>query len=289
MRIHNRFIGRLLAPGSLLLLVAAAFAGAPRAAHAATLTESFDRTFPLAAGGTLSVGNTNGAITVEVWDRNEVQVEAQKRVKAATEERAHELMSRLQVEVVPAAGNLSVSTRSPTNEGFLAWLFGGGGEAQVEYHLHVPRRVVLSVKTINGSVMLAGTEGNARLRSTNGGLKVTGARGLLDLQTTNGGINVSRSAGGVHAETTNGSIEVELTRVTDSVALESTNGGLTVRVPRDLRATVDAGTTNGSVHSDLEVATTAASRKRHLRGAINGGGPELRLSTTNGGIRIYSL
>ncbi len=287
MRIDSRYIQRLLAPA--ILLLAGALAAAPRTAHAATLTESFDKTFALAAGGALTVDNTNGAITLEVWDRNEVRVEALKRVKAATEERAQHLLGELRVEVTPAAGSLRVSTRTPQDQGFFGWLFGGGGEAQVEYHLHVPRRVALSVETVNGSVFLAGTEGKARLRSTNGGLKVTGAHGLLDLETTNGGINVRESAGGVRAETTNGSIEVELTQVSDRVALESTNGGLTVRVPKDLRATVDAGTTNGSVHSDLAVATTAASSKRHLRGAINGGGPELHLSTTNGGIRIYSL
>jgi hypothetical protein len=287
MRIDNRFIRRFIAPGVLLL--AGALVRVPRAAQAATLTESFDKTFALSSGGKLAVGNTNGAITMEVWDRDEVRVEAVKRVKAATEDRARHLMSELQIEVVPAPGSLRVSTRTPQDQGFFSWLFGGGGEAQVEYHLHMPRRVALSVETVNGSVILSGAEGNTRLRSTNGGLRVTGAHGLLDLETTNGGIYVHQSAGGVRAGTTNGSIDVELTQVSDRVELESTNGGLTVRVPRDLHATVDAGTTNGSVHSDLPVATTAASSKRHLRGSINGGGPELRLSTTNGSIHVVSL
>jgi DUF4097 and DUF4098 domain-containing protein YvlB len=56
-------------------------------------------------------------------------------------------------------------------------------------------------------------------------------------------------------------------------------------VPRTLAANVDADTTNGSIESELPIATTRVSRNS-LRGTINGGGSDVRLSTTNGGIDI---
>jgi hypothetical protein len=273
----------------LALPAAGALAGATPAS-AATLTESFDQTYALTAGGALDVVNSNGAITVEVWDRPQVRVEAVKTAKAATEERAHELMRSLRIDVTPSAGRLRVETHTPQSEGFFSWLFGGfGGSADVEYHLHVPRQVVLLAETTNGSVEVAGTEGQARLRSTNGSLRATGTHGNLDLETTNGRIEVRQAVGGVRGETTNGRVEVELTRVEDRIALESTNGSLTVRVPSTLRATLDAGTTNGHVRSDLPVAGSSGTSRHHLRGTINGGGPEMRLSTTNGSIQIYAL
>ena len=47
-----------------------------------------------------------------------------------------------------------------------------------------------------------------------------------------------------------------------------------------------AGTTNGSINSDIPVLTSSSDR-HSLRGTINGGGPaELRLHTTNGSIEI---
>lgn len=285
MRPTRRLVRSLFAFAAML---AAAALARPLGAVAETLTETFDQTYPLASGGALDIGNTNGAITVDVWDRAEVHVEALKRVKAATEERARQLMSQLKVEVVPAPGSLRIISHTPESQGIFSWLFGGGGEAQIEYHLHVPRRVAMAAETVNGSVTVAGTEGRARLRSTNGGLKVTGTRGPLDAETTNGSIHVIQAAGALHAETTNGGIDAELTQVDGRVSLESTNGSVVARLPRDLRATVDADTTNGTVRSDLPVATTT-SGKRHLRGAVNGGGPEVRLSTTNGSVHIYSL
>ena len=270
------------------ILAALAFA-LPAAAAAATLTEHYDRTFPLAADGTLHVKNVNGAVVIEPWDRQEVRVEADKETHASTDDQARELMKELQIVVTPGAGSLSVETKVPrANDGFLGWLFGGGGHHKVEYHLHVPQRVAVDAQNVNGGVSLTGTRGKAQLETTNGSLTVSQVDGALQLETTNGNIKVREASGAVHAETTNGSVAAELSRVDAALSLESTNGSLTLRLPKEVRATVDAGTTNGSVTTDLPV-TTVSSGKRHLKGNINGGGPELRLSTTNGSVHIAVL
>jgi hypothetical protein len=258
-------------------------------AAAATLDERFDQTFPLAAGGALQIGNTNGAITIEAWDRDEARVEALKEVKGRSDSEAKDTMRRLQIVATPGAGSLRIDTRYPSvGGGFFDWLFHGNVHAKVTYRLHVPRRVQLTARTVNGGVTLTGTRGKAVLETTNGTLTVAEVDGPLELESTNGNIVVRHAAGALRAETTNGSVEAELTRLDGQLSLESTNGALTVRLPSGVRATLDAETTNGSVRSDLPVTTTAAS-SRHLRGAINGGGQQLKLSTTNGGIRILAL
>ncbi len=259
-----------------------------RPAAAATLGEHFDRTFPLAAGGALVIGNTNGSVILEAWDRNEVRVQADKRVKADSDAEAKRVMDQLRIAVDVTAGRVHIDTKYPENHGFLAWLFGGGHQASVEYHVQVPRRLELAARTVNGGVHLAGAQGRIRLETTNGSLQVAGAAGPLVLETTNGNIDVRQSAGEVRAATTNGSVEVALTRLDGRVGLETTNGSVTLRLPRDVRASLDAGTTNGSVHTDLPVAASSTSR-RHIQGSINGGGTELRLSTTNGSVRILNL
>ena len=275
-----------------LVLLAGALAAAAAAmpAAATTVEERFDQTFPLAAGGTLQIGNTNGAITVEAWDRDEARVEALKEVRGRTDAEARDTLRRLQIVATPGAGSLRIDTRYPSTGGggFFDWLFGGGVHRKVTYLLHVPRRVQLTARTVNGGVTLTGTRGKAVLGTTNGTLTVAEVDGPLELETTNGNIAVRHAAGAVRAETTNGSVEAELARLDGKLSLESTNGALTVRLPSGVRATLDAETTNGSVRSDLPVTATAAS-SRHLRGAINGGGPQLELSTTNGSIRILAL
>jgi hypothetical protein len=61
-----------------------------------------------------------------------------------------------------------------------------------------------------------------------------------------------------------------------------------VVVPANIAADVDAGTTNGSIKTDLPISTTRVDRNS-LRGSINGGGTPLRMRTTNGGIAIRTL
>jgi hypothetical protein len=275
-----------LAAAALGVLSTLALAAPPAAA--VTLDEHFEHTYPLTGGGTLEIRNTNGSVVVEAWDRNEVRVLADKRVKASGDDEARRTMGLLKIEVSQGAGSLRIDTKYPETHGLMSWLFGGGIQTQVEYRLQVPRRLALVAHTVNGGVHLTGTQGSSRLETTNGTLQVASTAGPLELSTTNGNIEVRQSAGAVRAESTNGSVEVALTRIDGRVGLETTNGSVTVHLPRDVRANVDAGTTNGSVKAELPVAATSTGR-RHLQGAINGGGPELRLSTTNGSVRILSL
>jgi hypothetical protein len=256
------------------------------AAQAATLTEKFDKSYPLRSGGSFAVKNVNGAVTVEGWDQQQVQINAVKEVRADSDEDARQAMSHLTIEVGQTAGGLRVETRMPRNgEGFWDWLSGHHVQAKVEYHIKVPRHLDLQAESVNGAVSLSGTQGKATVETTNGSVNVRQVEGSVAAQTTNGGIAVSEVAGSVKAGTTNGSVKAQLTRVEGDLAFESTNGSITVHLPSDVRATVDASTSNGSVHSAFEV-TGGLAKRRHVSGDINGGGGKLMLSTTNGGIRI---
>ena len=101
---------------------------------------------------------------------------------------------------------------------------------------------------------------------------------------------MARCRGAIDAETTNGHIRAELLDVTAGKPMhfETTNGGITVKVPRGFAASIDAANTNGSISTELPISTTATHRHT-LRGTVNGGGPELRLRTTNGGISIQTM
>jgi DUF4097 and DUF4098 domain-containing protein YvlB len=102
---------------------------------------------------------------------------------------------------------------------------------------------------------------------------------------------LARCAGDLAAATTNGSIEAELTAVTPGrgVRLDTTNGSIRARLPRNFAGRIDAANTNGSIESDLPVTTSGSQNKHSLHGTMNGGGPELRLRTTNGSIHINAI
>lgn len=254
-----------------LTLLAAALLVAVTAS-AAELNETVDRTFDVRPGATVSLDNLNGSITIGSWDQPRVRVVAYKTVEGDRRD-VQDAMKELRVQMTPRDGGLSVVTQYPKDsEGpssIFAWLTGDRVSANVRYELTVPKTM------------------NLEIENTNGGIKVTEVAGNHELDTTNGRIELVRCAGSLDAATTNGGIAAELVKLSPGQknSLSTTNGRIVVTVPANFAAEVDAGTTNGSIKTDLPVATTRAGDNR-LRGTINGGGAPLRLRTTNGGIEI---
>lgn len=257
------------------LVLAAMLLAVSTAASAASLTETVDRTFNVRPGASVTLKNVNGRITVKAWDQPRVKVVAVKEVDADRDDLKN-AMKELRVEFVERDGGLSINTRYPNEDRKAAsifdWMFGDRIQAEVQYDLMVPRTMNVDVTNTNGSIRLS---------------DVTGRH---ELDTTNGKIEVSRCGGSLDASTTNGSITAELQNVAKGqpLSFSTTNGRIEVTVPANLAVDVDAGTTNGSIHSDLPVTTTKIG-SNSLRGSINGGGTPLRMRTTNGGISIRSL
>jgi hypothetical protein len=256
---------RHLAPA--LLMVAALSMAAD--ASAEKLIAKENRTFNVGTGSNLVLDNQNGSVTVTAWDRPQIQIEAEKSARAGSEAKAKEALQKLRVEMSQNGNTVEVRTRSNQPDGFWSWMTSNQVDHQVTYRVMVPRNCNLNVETVNG------------------GVKIEGVSGTLKLETTNGGIRTTGTSGSVNAGTTNGGIEVELLQAQASpMSLETTNGKIVIRVPATFRANLDASTTNGSIRSDLPVTVSGQINRRSLRGALNGGGPELELETTNGSIQI---
>jgi putative adhesin len=255
---------------NLLVLIGIALVAGTAAAS--TLEEKFDRAFDVRPGQLFALTNTNGHITIHAWDQPRVQVHALKRVEGRDADAMKKAMAALKIEPSLGADGLRINTVYPKNNGggFFDWLAGSNVSAGVEYEVTVPRSMNLTID------------------NTNGAIEISDVRGSHHIENTNGHIELSRCGGDVDAETTNGAIKAELTEVTPgkSMRLESTNGRITVTLPKSVAMRVDAATTNGSVNTELPVTTTEM-RDHALRGTINGGGnAELHLRTTNGSINI---
>jgi len=57
-------------------------------------------------------------------------------------------------------------------------------------------------------------------------------------------------------------------------------------LPAGAEFTLDAGTTNGGIHTDFPVTVQGSLSTKRLSGTIGAGGRDLRVSTTNGGIKL---
>jgi hypothetical protein len=95
------------------------------------------------AGGTLRLRNSIGALTVEGWDRPDVEITTIKSTKAPHDarERAkamHEL-ERVHVAAERHGNELVITTDFPRHRAFLANPVGGGTNFNLEYRIKAPK------------------------------------------------------------------------------------------------------------------------------------------------------
>jgi hypothetical protein len=113
--------------------------------------EIVDQSYQLAAGGSVSLENINGDVSVEVWERDEVRVYAVKRASTT------ELLDGLEVKVSSGENEVRIDTRYPSMRRSEA---EPGSFTKVEYTLTVPRTAVLDgIELVNGNLTVVGVEG----------------------------------------------------------------------------------------------------------------------------------
>jgi DUF4097 and DUF4098 domain-containing protein YvlB len=136
--------------------------------------------------------------------------------------------------------------------------------------------------------VLAPREIDLALTTHNGAIAVADVSGTLAFETHNGGISLDGVAGNVRGRTTNGGVDARLTGDTwegTGLDLETTNGGVRLRVPEDYSARLETSTVNGGVDVDFPV-TVQGRIGRAISATLGDGGPLLRASTTNGHVRV---
>ena len=64
------------------------------------------------------------------------------------------------------------------------------------------------------------------------------------------------------------------------------NGSVEVTLPASAEFNVDAATTNGGIRTDFPITVQGMFGPKSLSGTVGGGGRQLKVATTNGGIEL---
>lgn len=238
--------------------------------------EDFKKTLPLKKGGTFSLMNVNGNVTIETWTREEVEIQAEKAVRGQREN-----LDRIKIEIETGPTSVVVDTVFPKIPRF---------RGRVTYEIKVPEDIDLEkILTVNGNVRIFGPLSEVNALSTNGSIRVEGALGQISCSTTNGNVDASDIQGEILARSTNGSLHLEIASIAGEITATTTNGSITLDiVSGNIDADLEARTTNGRISVDFPVTLPAgwSSSKRRVEGKIGNGGPLIFLKTTNGSVRI---
>ena len=222
----------------------------------------WSRTYKVTTGATLEIREPNGRITIEATDGSEIQVTATRVAKAPTEEAAKAAAEKIQI-------NEKASDDRVELDSTIGFQMTSGLSQHVDYDIKVPRSINLAIKATNSRVNVKSVAGTVTVEATNGEIIIDGAEQGVDITTVNGRVALNMAKIG-----------------TGGARVKSTNGEIEVSVPAGGKATLAARVTNGAVEvQGLELQTSEKSYNR-LDATLGGGGPEIRLGTTNGVIRI---
>jgi DUF4097 and DUF4098 domain-containing protein YvlB len=127
------------------------------------------------------------------------------------------------------------------------------------------------------------------LKTENGRVLVEGMAGPVRATGSNGPIEGKGLTGAVHASTINGPVRVELASVGGEVSLATVNGPVRLVIPTTAKANFSARSLNGRIAtSGLTFENLDQKSGHEMEARLNGGGPRVRLETTNGPIFIAS-
>jgi len=164
---------------------------------------------------------------------------------------------------------------------------------------------LVSVRTGGGQIDFGEVRGSVRAQTGGGGIRIMYVSGPMEVESSAGSICLTRVAGTVRAATAGGTITAWINPDAPSSGgtvhlpglsqLTSGNGDIIVFLPRNLAADIDAVVESGGerrIEADPALALQIQNRGNgpvHAMGALNGGGPPLKLRTNAGKIRLQFL
>jgi DUF4097 and DUF4098 domain-containing protein YvlB len=241
----------------------------------------------------------SGNVSVQSWDGADVLVRVQVRTAAESTSLAAVLAAMVTLDT--SDGNLTGS--GPASNAHQTW--------SLSLEIYVPRKLGLSVTTLNGSVSVQDLEGqpSITLATLNGSVSATNVVGPVQLRTTNGNISTAGVAGAIQFNSLNG--KVSLTGVGDDVEgsllngsilvaadhwvgqtinVHTVNGSIELDVPHDCSADVVLSTLIGTISTNVPVSVSKpGALGRTLTFDIGGGGASIRATLVVGNIKLTRL
>jgi DUF4097 and DUF4098 domain-containing protein YvlB len=259
-----------------------------------------EKRFTVNGRGDVRVNTFDGSIEIRSWDSPDIVIEVEKRGPT------REAVEGLQIVSQQKGNRVELEVKRPRNESF-----GGIGLHQTAYAslvVRVPRETDVHARSGDGSIRIERVAGRIDLRTGDGSIRgsdlsgeitldtgdgsvtVESAEGKLTVDTGDGSVSVSGTISGLKLHTGDGSVVLRAqpgTVMTEPWEITTGDGGVSLYLPLDFGAELDAHTGDGTIRNELNVEDAGEkTTRRTLRGRLGAGGQMLRVRTGDGSIRL---
>ena len=272
--------------------------------------ERIEKRIRTAPGGTLYLSTERGSITINTWDREEMQAVVEKKVEVFTETEAKAIFKDFQISVKKEGKNVRVTAESSSGrrlrslnahfeitvpQKFNVDLETSGGNLDISdlegdiigrtsggnIRVGNVKNGSVNIRTSGGNLTLTGVEnGNVHARTSGGNIRVGDVSGDLTVKTSGGNITISRTSGKVTAKTSGGNIKVEESGA--DLDVDTSGGNITIKTAGgNVRAETSGGNiTIGQTQGYVEAETSGGNIQ------VKGSGGPINVSTSGGNIQI---
>ena len=271
------------------------------------------KTFKITGQPEVVLDTFDGAIELHSWDRNEIEVEVEKRAMEQS------LLDEIKVDAQQQGDKITIKVTGPRSDRHGVTI-GVNISPTARLRVAVPRNANITAmsgdgsiraEAIEGKIVLRTTDGSVtgtrlggdvQIRSGDGSIRIDNATGKLDLETDDGSVTVEARPSVLHLKTGDGSVRVTLgaeTVMTDNWDITTSDGNVSVTLPGLFNAELDAETSDGTVRTNHplldgdrderregEDRDDRRERRRTLRSKIGDGGKALKIRSGDGTIRI---
>ena len=271
------------------------------------------KTFKVTGQPELVLDTFDGSIELHSWDRNEIEVEVEKRAMEQS------LLDEIKIDAQQEGDKIVVRVTGPRGERHGVTI-GMHISPTARLRVAVPKNANINavsgdgsikaeaiegtivLRTSDGSITGTRLSGDIQVRSGDGSIRIDNTTGKLDLETEDGSVGVDARPSVLRLRTGDGSVRVTLepeTVMTDNWEITTTDGSVVVTLPGLFNAELDAETSDGAVRTnhplldgdrddrrDGEGSDDRRERRRTLRSKIGEGGKILKIRSGDGSIRI---
>lgn len=295
---------------AVVLLAVAALAGCEVNLNSEGIVSRETKRFDVTGVPEINIETFEGSIEVHSWDRDEVEVEIERR---AMEQR---LVDDMKIAAEQDGNRIVVKVTGPgrSEDDFGGVQIGVHFSPSARMRVALPRNSEITamsgdgsitIEDVNGKISLRTNDGSVRasrvggeivVRSGDGAIRMDRAEGALDLETDDGSITLDATPTTLRARTSDGTIRLEIKPDAVMAAdwdVQTADGSVVLTLPAEFNGVLDAETRDGVVRANhpklREVERNAEDRderRRKLQATLGTGGRTFRIRSGDGSIRI---
>ncbi len=282
------------------------------AAFSAPATNTIKRTYEVGAGEFIVLDTDFGDVTVDSWDRNQVELVVE--LTGNQDE-----IGRFALSMSKSGPIIHVKGTRKARKLNLQWGWWSFGAS---FKLLVPREFSVTAKTREGRIVVRNLSGMIKLEtlagkiigkhltgelaanssggdikvnnvtgsitliSNTGDIDIVDAFGVISMASNTGDIKLSNAKAQVNANSREGDIEVNLSGKNQGIELNADSGDIDIFLSPTVAGNLDAITNDGRISMDAREGFNGNIKRRHVYGILNGGGTMIQAKTISGSINI---